>query len=280
MKTTLAVTGLLAVFAAGAMAQSPDLRPQTVSAAQPPQPSVSQPPSPQISGPRLEAVLTQIQKATGSLNSNLAKLRIEKWRTDPDQRAQLQKLASSLQRNITFAVPGLMNDVQNSRGSVSSTFKLYHNMNVVYEYLNSLTDAAGSLGKREEYEPLAEDAAALDSAREGLSSYIEQTSVMLENPPRPSANAVSSADGEPVGGGRKIIVEEVSGPVPKATKKKAATTPKDGAAKDAVPKDGSKDASSKDAPKSTAKPSPAKPSTTASGKPAPTATVAPSPVPK
>jgi hypothetical protein len=251
------------------MAQSPELRPQTVAAAQPPQPSVSQPPSPQISAPRLDAVLTQIQKATLSMNSNLAKLRIEKWRTDPDQRAQLQKLANSLQRNITFAVPGLMNDVQNSRGSVSSTFKLYHNMNVVYEYLNSLTDAAGSLGRREEYEPLAEDASALDSARESLSSYIEQTSVMLENPPKPSPNAVSTAEAEPVGGGRKIIVEEVSGPVPKATKKK--TSPKT-----ATP---SKDAA-KPAP---GKPSPAKPAATAaSGKPAPptAAVVAPTPAPK
>lgn len=255
MKTTLAVTGFLAVLAAVATAQSPVVRPQTVAVSQPSQPvPPPQPPSPQLAAPKLDAVLSQIQKATLSMNSNLAKLRIEKWRTDPEQKAQLQKMANSLQRNITSAVPGLVSDVQSSRGSVSSAFKLYHNMNVVYEYLNSLTDAAGSLGKREEYEPLAEDAAALDSAREGLSNYIEEAAVTLETPPAPSPNAVSTADAVAVGGGRKIIVEEVSGPVPKSTKKKTSAT--------------------------AAKPAPAKSAATAATKPAQRSAAAPTPAPK
>jgi hypothetical protein len=172
------------------------------------------------------------------MNANIARLRIEKWRTDPDQKEQLQKLANSLQRNVTYAVPGLISDVQNSRGSVSSAFKLYHDVNVVYEYLSSLADAAGSLGRKEEYDPLAEDAAALDSAREGLSSYIEQTAIVLETPPKPSPNAVSTAEGESAGGARKIIVEEVSGKSAKSTKKKTSTSPAKPAATPAPGKSG------------------------------------------
>lgn len=197
------------------------------------------------------------------MNANIARLRIEKWRTDPDQKEQLQKLANSLQRNVTYAVPGLISDVQNSRGSVSSAFKLYHDVNVVYEYLSSLADAAGSLGRKEEYDPLAEDAAALDSAREGLSSYIEQTALVLETPPKPSPNAVSSAEGESAGGGRKIIVEEVSGKPAKPTKKKTSTSPAKPAATPAPGKPGA--ASGKANPPSAA----AKPgAAAASGKPA------------
>lgn len=229
MKKTLAVAGLLAAFTGGLVAQSPASHPQQVTVAQLPasQLSGSQQGVPGASSsapaPRLDAILAQIQKATVAMNADLSKLRIEKWRTDPDQKEQLQKLANSLQRNVSYAVPGLINDVQNSRGSVTATFKLYHDINVVYEYLNSITDAAGSLGRREEYDPLAADATALDAVRESLSNYIEQSALLLETP-RASVNAVSTADAETLGG-HKIIVEEVSTPV-KPTKKKTSATAK------------------------------------------------------
>lgn len=264
MKKTLVVAGLLAALSSGLMAQSPTANPQQVAVTQPGPPVASSATaSREPAAPRLDAVLAQIQKATISMNSNLGRLRIEKWRTDADQKEQLQKLANSLQRNAMYAVPGLISDVQNSRGSVTATFKLYHDINVVYEYLNSLTDAAGSLGKREEYEPLAADATALNLIREGLSSYIEQTALLLETP-KPAVNVVSTAEAETIGGGHKIIVEEVSKPV-KSTKKKTSASPKAAPAKAApasVP----------------SKPSPAKTTRTAAA--ASVVVAAPTPAPK
>jgi hypothetical protein len=164
----------------------------------------------------LNLIIEQIQKAALSTNGDLGKLRIEKWKTDTDQKDQLQKMADSIQRNVTYAIPGLINDVENSRGSMSATFKLYHNITIVYEYLTSLTDAAGVLGKREEYEPLANDAAALDSARQNLSTYIEQTASQIESrkrsPVLPNGTApVASSTAQPGGGkapkGVHIITE-------------------------------------------------------------------------
>jgi hypothetical protein len=129
----------------------------------------------------LNLIIAQVQKAALATNGDLGKLRIEKWKTDSDQKDQLQKMSDSIQRNLTNAVPGLISDVQTSRGNVSAAFKLYHNITIVYEYLTSLTDAAGVLGKKEEYEPLAADAAALDSARENLSTYIQQQATTYES---------------------------------------------------------------------------------------------------
>ena len=149
----------------------------------------------------LNLIIEQIQKAALATNGDLGKLRIEKWKTDGDQKDQLQKMADSIQRNVTYAIPGLINDVENSRGSMSATFKLYHNITIVYEYLSSLTDAAGALGKREEYEPLANDAAALDSARQNLSTYIEQAASQLESrkrsPALPNGAAPVASSGDP-----------------------------------------------------------------------------------
>ena len=62
----------------------------------------------------LNAILLQIQQATSSANVNIGKLRIEKWKTDSQQKQQMQQVADSLQKNITNAVPGLISDVQTS----------------------------------------------------------------------------------------------------------------------------------------------------------------------
>jgi hypothetical protein len=181
----------------------------------------------------LNLILAQLQRAAVSTNGHLGQLRIEKWKTDAEQKEQLQKMVESIQRNLTNAVPGLITDVQNSRGSMSSTFKLYHNITIVFEYLSSVTDAACVLGKKEEYEPLAADAAALDSARQNLSTYIEQAAVQIEsrkrNPPMPAGGSAPSAGMGTKGpnkvvvdknGVRHIIVDEDDDKPVKATKKK------------------------------------------------------------
>jgi hypothetical protein len=162
----------------------------------------------------LNQIVEQVQRIAMATNGDIGKLRIEKWRTDGDQKAQLQKVADSLQRNITYAVPGLITDVQESHGSVSSTFRLYHNLNVVYEFLISLADAAGNLGKREEYEPLAADAAALDSARTSLSQYIEQAAASYESRVRAQSPPPEEAPA-PV----RIIVDDAPAKPAKHTKK-------------------------------------------------------------
>ena len=182
----------------------------------------SQAPAPPAS-PTLSAILTQVQESTGSANVNISKLRIEKWKTDPSQRQQLQQMAESVQKNIANAVPGLIGDVQNSKGGVAASFKLYHNLNVLYEYLSGLADAAGSLGKKEEYEPLAADAASLDTARQSLSIYIEQAAVRMETANRPPPVPARSQM-VPVPGKVVVIDEDDAPPKAKATSK-SGTTP-------------------------------------------------------
>lgn len=215
MKKALATVTLVCLTAIAATAQ-PRGGPQARQPVQPP-PQTQPPANATPVQANLNLIIEQIQKAALSTNGDLGKLRIEKWKTDNDQRDQLQKMADSIQRNVTYAIPGLINDVENSRGSMSATFKLYHNITIVYEYLSSLTDAAGVLGKREEYEPLANDAAALDSARQNLSTYIEQTASQIESrkrsPVLPNGTApVASSTGQPDGGkppkGVRIITEK------------------------------------------------------------------------
>jgi hypothetical protein len=170
----------------------------------------------------LNAILTEVQQATGSTSVDIGKLRIEKWKTDVEQKQQLQQIAESLQKNIANAVPGMVTDVQSSKGSVVASFKLYHNLNVVYENLNYLADVAGSLGKKDEFEPLAADCAALESARKNLSIYIEQAAGRLESANRPpgGANSAQAHTGpEPAPTPKKVIVIDENDPASKKTAK-------------------------------------------------------------
>lgn len=181
------------------------------------------------SAANLNPILLQIQQATSSSSVDIGKLRIEKWKTDSQQKQQLQQISESLQKNIANAIPGLVNDVQSSRGGVLATFKLYHNLNIVYEFLSGLADAAGSLGKKEEYEPLAADAASLDAARQNLSAYIEQAAGRLESSlQHPSGTIPVQSRQTPVPGKKVVVIDEdeaVPKKPKKSTRKKPAPAP-------------------------------------------------------
>lgn len=170
MKTALAAILLLPLISLDMTAQAAR------------QPAQSRPPQagPQAGDPNVNAILTDLQRLTQTTNSDLGKLRIERWKTDNSEKQQMQQIAESLQKNITQAVPTLISEVQANPGSVATAFKLYHNLNVVYEFLISLSESAGAYGRKEEYDPLAADANALDKDRQRLSDYINQTAVTME----------------------------------------------------------------------------------------------------
>ncbi|HKF20196.1 MAG TPA: hypothetical protein VKE93_01430 [Candidatus Angelobacter sp.] len=168
----------------------------------------------------VDSVLAKIQQTAKSTDADLVQLRIDKWKTDPENRAQLQQVSTSLHKNLTLAVPDLLHQVESGKGSVSATFKLYHNLNIVYEYLSSLADAATALGRKEEADSLNHDAAALDSARQELSTYIEQAAVALEVKAKPTPTPTPA----PVATPKKIVIDDE--PKKSATpKKKRTSTP-------------------------------------------------------
>ncbi len=217
MKTAFA-TGIVLLFGAGYVPtlQSQTAAPKEMQGAQPAE--------------NLNAVLVQIQQATSATNIDIGKLRVEKWKTDPEQKQQLQHIADSLQKSMVNAIPVLINDVESSRGGVTASFKLYHNLNVIYENLNYLADVAGGLGKKEEFDPLAADCAALGSARQNLSIYIEQTAVKLESANRQPNGTIpgAAAQAQGVQGKKVVVINEDDPPAKKPVKppvKKKPSTP-------------------------------------------------------
>ena len=214
MKTVLAAIVLASLIAAvPAQTARPPVQPRPA----PDQPATA----PAAAGPNLNAILSDLQRVSLATNGDLSKLRIEKWKADGPEKQQMQQVADSLQRNITQAVPGLITDLQASPGSVLKAFKLYHNLNVVYEFLSSLSEAAGAYGKREEYDPLSSDASGLDRVRQNLSDYIEHSAtnmeVQLKNSTSPKPTTTQTTQQAP----KKIVIDDA----PSTTKKKKKPSP-------------------------------------------------------
>ena len=172
----------------------------------------------------LNAVLNELQRVSSATNADIANIRFDRWGAGwklwkghgGQKKDDMEHIAASLQKNLTDAIPGLIHDVQAARGSISTSFKLYHDVDVVYDYLGRLADAAEANGKKEEYQPLSEDVAAFESVRQKLSTYIEQAAVAIESTGKlPAMNS-------PAAGGshhlpKKIVVDD---PNARKTKKK------------------------------------------------------------
>jgi hypothetical protein len=135
--------------------------------------------------------LARLEQVRAATEADVADLEVNKWRSgwksawlkSSSRKEQAEGLAASIQRNLTDAMPGLIHDAQASHGGIGATFKLYNNVNVVYESLESLVDVANSYGRKGESSQISADYAALGRLRQELSGYIQQTAASLE--PRP-----------------------------------------------------------------------------------------------
>ncbi len=153
----------------------------------------------------LNATLAELMRLTPATNQDLAILqqhgarlqRVTFWRED---KAHNPKMSEALRRNLQFAVPNLIHDTQASGGSLSTTFKLYRDLTVVCESLDSLLPP-GSRENKAELRAVNNDLSDMNRLREDVYSYLQQTAAAIE-----SKNAQrSSSTGR---GLKKIIVDD------------------------------------------------------------------------
>jgi hypothetical protein len=211
----------------------------------------------------LNTTLVDLDRVSQATQTDIANLHVETWKAgwktgflkDGAHKDQAKQAAGSLQRNLASALPGLIHEVQASRGSISATFKLYDDVSLVCEAVDSLIAASEAEGKKGDAAPLVEDYSAMARVRRSLSNYIQQSSANMESrgvratysaaaTPAPAAQpaarkmtATAATPAAPAApqivmdqGVKKIIVDDtqpektVAAPAPTAKKKAAATT--------------------------------------------------------
>ena len=164
----------------------------------------------------LNTILSELMRASPATSQDLTDLqspggmlhRVTFWRGDKVQKANL---IAALRRNLQFAVPDLIHNAQSSGGSISTTFKLYKDLTVVCESLDSLLPTSSREGKTE-LTALSNDVSDMNRLREELSSYIEQTAASMESK---NAHLVSSAGQSP----KRVIVDDNIPEKPSPTKR-------------------------------------------------------------
>jgi hypothetical protein len=136
----------------------------------------------------LNTALISLDRASQATQNDIANMHVESWKSwkpgfikGNSHQAEAQQAATSLQRNLRYALPELVHNVQSSRGSMSTTFKLYDDVSLVCEAVDSLINASEAAGKKSEAAPLADDYTALAKVRRSLSAYIQDASAQWEN---------------------------------------------------------------------------------------------------
>ena len=181
-------------------------------------------------------LLSRIQQETLGLSADLGKLRIDKWKTDSSSKSLATDNAESIQRNISNALPGLISGVRSAPQSLGANFKLYRNINALYDVLANLAESAGAFGKREEYEVIAPHVAAIDDDRRAYGDLLAQMTASADSRIATYQQAAAQAVAQPP---KKIIVDdtEPAPPPKKKSRKKPSTSPskKKAAASNAAP---------------------------------------------
>jgi hypothetical protein len=191
--------------------------------AQAPAPVASPAPVPSLTAPPpavdLTPSLNQLQQTAGTISLNLSRLRIEKWKADGSVKRQSQADADSITRNLTSALPSLIDQVRANPQSLAAAVKLYRNVNALYDVFGGLAEMAEAFGPKGESATLAADAGTLDRIRRDIGDKLEKLAAGADSEIlRLRAEVASKPPPPPT----RIIIDEEEEKPPKPVRKKPA----------------------------------------------------------
>lgn len=178
-------------------------------------PAFAQNASPASANPLdVTATLQRIEQTAQAAALDLARLRIDKWKADGSVKDQSQANADSISRNLTTALPGLIGAVRSSPQNLGAAFKLYRNLNALYDVFEGLAESAGAFGSKQEFEALSRHVQDLDSYRRSFGDYFEALATAKDSELARSRTTSPASTARP----KKIIVD--NDPTPRTSKKK------------------------------------------------------------
>ena len=174
---------------------------------------------------QVATTLPQLQRTVENARVDLARVRVDKWKTDSAVKQQAATNIESLQRNLTGALPTLVAAAQQNPSSLNASFKLYRNLNALYDVMSNVTESAGAFGAKDEYAALAQDLNNLDTARRAFADAVDSMTAQrdadfarIQQTARQATQAAAAAPP------KKIVIDDNELVKKTTTKKKAATT--------------------------------------------------------
>ena len=191
------------------------------------------PPVAYASVSELNAILTPLQQTAQSMQSDLTKMRIEKWKTDGATKKQTLANVDSIQRNLQSALPDTLAQLNGSPEDLGASFKLYRNLDALYDVFGSVVESAGAFGSKDEFQSLSHDMTALETARRSFGERMQKLAATKEDELTRLRVQVKTLSAAPPPPPKKIVVDDTEPPA-KPVKKKT-TKPKPPAAATTAP---------------------------------------------
>jgi len=184
-------------------------------------------PVPYASANELNGVLTQLDQASETTQVDLAKLRVEKWKVDANYKRQTQSNVESIQRNLKTALPEVMNQLRNSPEDLTATFKLYRNLDALYDVLGTIAESAGAFGSKDDFQSISNDLNAFERARRQLADRMENLTSSKEADLTALRGQIKTLQAQvpPPAPPKKIIVDDDETPKKPTAKKKTVPKP-------------------------------------------------------
>jgi len=186
--------------------------------------AATQPPVAYSSVNELNGILTQLQQTAKSMQSNLGRMHIEKWKTDAATKRQTLETVESIQRNLQSALPETITQLSNSPEDLGASFKLYRNLVLLYDSFGSVVENTGAFGSKDEFQGLSNDMSGLENARRAFGERMQKLSASKEDELTRLRTQIKTLSAAPPPPPKKVVVDDTE-PAKKPAKKKA-TKPK------------------------------------------------------
>jgi len=172
----------------------------------------------------LNQILGNLQQASQSTLADLGHLRIDKWKTDSGTKRQTEADVESIQKNLQNALPGILNELKASPENVALTFKMYRNLDALFDVTSSVVESAGAFGNKDEFQGLNRDLGALQDSRRAFADRMDRIALAKETELGQLRTALQAARAEATP--KKTVVDDTAPPPKKpVTRKKPAPKP-------------------------------------------------------
>jgi hypothetical protein len=176
---------------------------------------------------QLSGLLNQLEATSKTTQGDLTKLRIEHWKTDSSSKKQSLGDVESIQRNLQNALPDMIAQLRNAPEDMPATFKLYRNLDALYDVLNGVVESAGAFGPKDDFQSLSNDVSAFEGTRKQIAERVNNLAQSKEQEiVRLRADLKTAQAAIPAAPPKKTVVDDTEPPKkPVAKKKPAAKKP-------------------------------------------------------
>src|SRR5215467_6415383 len=172
----------------------------------------------------LNQLLGNLQQASQNTQDDLSHLRIDKWKTDSATKRQTESDTQSILRNLQNALPTMLTDLKNSPENLALTFKLYRNLDALYDVMTSLTESTGAFGGKDEYQALSNDLGNIESSRRAFAGRMDKLANAKES--EIAQLRVDLQTARAAAPPKKTVVDDTEPEAKKPVHKKSTTKPK------------------------------------------------------